>query len=547
MSDRYAGGGSTVVADPEPVDPAHRLRVLLGAALGSTLTSYLLMGTVAALAGLSAGAQPEPSALLTVGVPLWLAANQVPLMLAGAPLSVLPLLPSIAVAALAANFAAAAIDKLGRRWGGEAAWVVFALAGAQGSLAILGTALPIAPVQAEPWQALLGGGLVVGTGAVAGVLREVGLPDRWRTAPHWLRVALTSGATGAAGLLTAGALMLFAAFVAAVGTVHDGFDARPGWGAGIGVAVLSLCYLPNALVAAVSWLAGPGVDIGAATASPVGVTVGPLPPIPLLAAMPTSQPPGWAAAVFLLPAAVGVLVGLGCRHADADPMVRLRAVGVAILVVGVGFAALASVTGGRLAGGPFDPVDLSASSNALALLGWLGVPAMVTVLLPAGLGRRLRRKRVLSVEEAVAGGEGLGGVVVPGAEVSDAGFSDAEGTYDAESDTAGAGEADLYEEQQSYEESELYDESELYVPRSSGARGFEGSAEAEESENDGFDGVESYGEGLEIAGFDGEDPETTGSPGPTGTGRSRSSTSSAGTDPHDVAGGTASDTSGSVG
>ena len=128
MSDRYAGGGTTATADQPPIDPAHRLRVILGAALGSTLTSYLLMGTIGALAGLSAGASPDPSALLTVGVPLWLAANQVPLTLSGSPLSMLPLLPTIAIAALAANFAAAAIDKLGRRWGGEAAWVVFALA-----------------------------------------------------------------------------------------------------------------------------------------------------------------------------------------------------------------------------------------------------------------------------------------------------------------------------------------------------------------------------------------------------------------------------------
>src|SRR3978361_305182 len=65
MSDRYSRGGSAAVAEPEPVDPTHRLRVLIGSALGCVLTSYLLMGTVAALAGLSAGARPEPAALLT--------------------------------------------------------------------------------------------------------------------------------------------------------------------------------------------------------------------------------------------------------------------------------------------------------------------------------------------------------------------------------------------------------------------------------------------------------------------------------------------------
>ncbi len=382
-----------------PPAAARRLRVLFGAAVGSVLTSYLSMEVVAALAGATASVRPAPVEVLTAGIPLWLAAHQVPLTLTGAPFGVLPLLPTAGVVVLAANFAAAAIGKLGGRWGGEAAWVVATLAAAHASLAVLGTALPTEPAHAEPWPALLGAGLVGAGGAGLGVLREVGSPAWWPAAPSWLRAGLTSASTGAVALFAAGALMLFARLMAAAGTVRDGFAVWPGLGAGIGVIVLSVCYLPNALVAVVSWLAGPGVVIGAAVASPLTVSVGPLPPIPLLAAMPTSQPPGWVAAVFVLPVTAGVLVGLGCRRSEDDPMVRLRAVAVAVAAVAVGFAIAASVVSGRLASGPSDPVELPALSGALALLGWLGVPAMVAALVPVGVGWSRRRTAVPGLPE----------------------------------------------------------------------------------------------------------------------------------------------------
>jgi hypothetical protein len=381
-----------VSADPDPRAAARRLRAVLGAALGSVLTSFLFTAVLAALAGATASAPPAPLAVLAAGLPLWLAAHQVPLTVSGAPLGVLPLLPTMGVALLTANFAAAAIGKLGRRWGGEAAWVVATLAGAHASLAVLSTALPTEPVHAEPWSALLGAGLVAAAGAGLGVLHAVGPPAWWPAGHTWLRAGLTSAATGAAALCTAAALLLVAALVVDIGTVHDGFAMRPGLGPGIGVAVLSVCYLPNALVAAVSWLAGPGVIIGAAVASPLGGSVGPLPPLPLLAAMPTSQPPDWATIVFALPVAAGVLIGLGCRRSEVDSMARLRAVAVAVVSVAAGFAILASVVSGRLAAGPFDPVDLPALSGALALLAWLGVPASVAALLPVGAGRTRSRR-----------------------------------------------------------------------------------------------------------------------------------------------------------
>lgn len=431
--------------EPDPYTAGRRIQVLVGAALGSILTSYLIMTVVAALAGATASAPPAPLGVLSAGLPLWLAAHQVPMMISGAPLGVLPLLPTVGVAAITANFAAAALGKLGGRWDGDAARVVATMGVAHASLAVLSTALPTDPVRAEPWPALLGAGLVAASGAAFGALRVAGVPEWWSLSPRWVRVGLTAATTGLVALVTAGALLLVAALAADLRAVHDGFGMRPGFGAGIGVTVLSICYLPNALVGAVSWLAGPGVIIGSAVASPLGVSVGPLPPLPLFAAMPTSAPPGWAGAVFVFPVVAGVLIGLRCRRTGVDPMARLRAVGVASAAAALAFAMAAALVSGRLAAGPFDPVDLPAVSGALALLGWLLVPASVAALTPAellpgrsaraadlsGAGRRPRR----------AGVPGRDAVAEDVEQDADAGDTDAGDAWDRDAGDTDAGDA----------------------------------------------------------------------------------------------------------
>ncbi len=376
--------------DTATVAAGVRIRVLLGAVLGSVLGSYLLAVVVASAAGLTAGIGPDVAGLLTSAIPLWLAAHQVPLTMAGAPLGVLPLLPTVGLAVLVGRFAGSAIGKLGGRWGGDAAWLTASLAGGHGCLAVLSTALPANPAQVQPWQALAGAGLVAAVGAGVGVFRCAGAPVRWSTAPAWVRTGWAGALTGVVVLVVAATLLLLAALLASAGTVIDWFALRPGLGAWLGVGVLTVCYLPNAVLAAVSWLAGPGVVIGTAAASPLAVAVGPLPPLPLLAAMPTGQPPGWAGVVFAVPVFAGVLAGRRCCRDQWEPASRLRSAALAGVVVAVVFWVLATTVSGRLGGGPFDPVELPALGGALALLGWVGLPALMIAVLPAG-ERRLAR------------------------------------------------------------------------------------------------------------------------------------------------------------
>ena len=391
-------GGFEVVGSrkPEAVplkpleQPRERFRVLLAAALTTLSLGLLAMVLVAAVAGLTAGAGPAFGPLLAAAVPLWLAAHQVPLTVDGAPLGVLPLLPTAGMLWLVAAVAARATRRLGARCREDCSVVVATLAGTNASAAVLATALPAGPVQATPWAALLGAGLVTAAGAALGGLRVSGLPDWWSRSPVWLRTGLAAARTGAAALAGGGALLLVAALLVDVDGVNSRLVAAgSGFGALLGITLFSLCYLPNALVVSVGWAVGPGVSIGVATASPLFARTGPLPGLPLLAAMPSIRPPSWTVIVFLLPLLAGVLAGLRCRRLANVPANRGRAVVVAAALVAVGVAALAAIVSGRLAGGPFDPVEIPALVTGAAVLGWLGVPAAVVVLVP-GRGGRLR-------------------------------------------------------------------------------------------------------------------------------------------------------------
>ena len=427
----HAGSREPALQEPPAPTPTDRLRLLACGAFASLGLSYLLAVLIAAVAGLTAGAGLAPKALLVAAIPLWLAAHQVPLVVAGAPLGVLPLLPTAAVLTLTAVVAARVTARLGGRLREDASAVVASLAGAHASVAVLATALPQSPVQATPWAALLGGGLVAAAGAGLGALRCTGLPAWWTVAPDWVRAGVSAARIGASTLCTAGSLMLFAALLVAVGEVHARLQsASPTLGAGVGITLLSLCYLPNALVASVSWLAGPGLSIGAAAASPLFTAPGLVPPIPLMAAMPAARPPGWTVLVFVLPVLAGILVGRRCRQVDDDPVHRVCAVAVAAGIVAFGFGLLAALVSGRLAAGQFDPVELPALALAAALLGWIGVPAVAVVLLPertlppwrltAARRRPQRRPRRRSGSRSTRSG-----VAVAGAAVGAAGAPDA--------------------------------------------------------------------------------------------------------------------------
>jgi hypothetical protein len=131
------------------------------------------------------------------------------------------------------------------------------------------------------------------------------------------------------------------------------------------------------MVAATSFIAGPGFSLGTVMVSPLEFTGGPTPGVPLLAALPEQQAAWWPL-LFVLPLAVGVVVGRRLRDVDEDPVARLRAVAVATGVVAVCFVVLAGSAGGRLGRGTFDPVSMRAAALSLVLVLWTAIPGALT-------------------------------------------------------------------------------------------------------------------------------------------------------------------------
>ncbi|MFC4459518.1 DUF6350 family protein, partial [Pseudonocardia nematodicida] len=389
-------------------DGLDRLRVLLAATMGAVLAGYTLLVPVAALLTATGGAPVTADGALAAAVPMWLAAHQIPVALDGRPLGVLPLMPTAVAVGMVAFFSRWAVRRLGGRVRHDAGAVVASQAGAAAAVAVLaGALLPREMAVTAPWASMVGAGLIGGAAAGAGVLIACGPPVAWRRVVGlWpgaesvlagVRVAVT-------GLLMVGALVLCT--VLAVNAV-DATDAAARLGPGVlaaaGVLVLAVGYLPNALVGALSWALGAGVSVGIATSSPLAAAPGPLPPFPLTAVLPVTTVPPAAPLVFLLPVAVGVLTGMACRRRLPDagaPGDRIAAPATAVALVAVGVFLLATVAGGQLAGGPYDPVSFHGSAAGLSVLLLVGVPAVLTCAgpelagrAPAGRGGRGRSAR----------------------------------------------------------------------------------------------------------------------------------------------------------
>ncbi|MEV6829880.1 DUF6350 family protein [Amycolatopsis sp. NPDC051102] len=365
------------VSDPGPgVAPSRpaRVRVLLAAAIGPLITGYTAVAAVLALLTLTAGRAvfSDTGVLLAAG-PGWLAAHQVRIAIGGHPLGMLPLLPTLGAVVLAARTASGAARRLGSRSFREALPVLVTIAGAH---AVAGLVVALcaqgSPVTANPVAAFVVPGLLAGAASGAGVVRSCGLPDvvAERLDPLALR-GLRTGALGLAVLVACGAAVFTVATAVSWKTVSDVYE--PGFGTSFGLFLLSVLYLPNAVAAALSFVAGPGFSIGDLDVGMFGYRGGAVPGVPLLGGLPEHHA-GWWPALLVLPAAAGALAGWTLRKADAEPAQRIRAVAVAGAVVALGCVVLGTLAGGRLGDGPFDPVSVPVGVASVVAFCWIVIP-----------------------------------------------------------------------------------------------------------------------------------------------------------------------------
>lgn len=244
-----------------------------------------------------------------------------------------------------------------------------------------------APAGSRTWPAALVLPVLVGlVGAVDVQRRGVGstaLAEWWSQRPPWVSPALGLARGTATVTLVLGAVLLAVAAVDGANRFTRLHDALSGAGfiAALGLLLIQAAWVPDALVWAVSWLAGPGFTVGSGTLfSPDAVVAGAVPTLPLLGLLPTGPLGGEGSSAGLYVPLVLTLVALVVawrRRAeltglDLGQSALAGAGATVVLALGTWLACLA-------ASGPIGPGRLADVGPATAM-------TVLLVALEAGFG-----------------------------------------------------------------------------------------------------------------------------------------------------------------
>ena len=203
-------------------------------------------------------------------------------------------------------------------------------------------------------------------------------------APEWLIDAITQAfrfliAFGTVSLVSV--LVMTAINHSAFTATMQGYDDSVSV---VALIVLSILYLPNMMIFAMGNLIGSPLYFGDASISVFSVHSVPLPPLPILAALP-SEAPSWAVALLVIPAIIATWV---CVR---NPM-RLAVNTTAAVISALCFLVLAVFAGGTL--GVYNYVGL----NLLASVGLVFVYFALVGLLIAGIDKLRNPVEVKSVK-----------------------------------------------------------------------------------------------------------------------------------------------------
>lgn len=359
----------------EDVDPdleRGRARALLMGSAGPLFMGYAAVVAVLALV-MSVATKVEIStvSVLSAALPGWLGVYQVPLDLGGHDFGALPLLPTLLVVLLVGRAAGNAADRMVIISARDTIPIVAAIAVTH---AIAGGVIAWTTTTAAFFDGLLVPAAVSAVAAIIGLARRGYFEDVFERVDELAVHGLRAGFIGLASVLGIGALVFLIGLAMSFTTVKALF--APGIGDSVGMFLLSAVYIPNAVLGGTAFAAGPGVTIGGLTATPLNFSAGPLPGVPVLAALPESDAPWWPV-VFVLPLAAGALVGWVLRNSNEDPIARLRAVGAAAVVVAASCVLLGIGSGGQLAEGVFNPLSMHPWSLGMSMLLWIALPGAV--------------------------------------------------------------------------------------------------------------------------------------------------------------------------
>ena len=324
------------------------------------------------------GDDAELSSALELGTRLWLLASGVPVPVAGLDVSLVPWGVTALTAVLMWRFGGYAVRRVTR--GSTGPFGVAVVVTVAYTLPVLATAVFLGEPWRAPgrWAAVV---LVLLVAAWAGAASRAGTPlgSSW---PAALRGLPRAVAGAQAVLLVAGAGVLVLALVSGwdrVVGLNSALQAGP-----FGTALLVLvqaALLPNALVWSGSYALGAGFSLGAGSVvAPAATSLGVLPGLPLLGALPAAGPGSTDQLWWLASGAVAGAVAAGLalrsgavRRFDASTLLGgLAGVASALVFTGLAWTTSGDLGSLRLTGlGPRLLPLLVMSSTTLGLSGML--------------------------------------------------------------------------------------------------------------------------------------------------------------------------------
>ncbi|MFI6293238.1 DUF6350 family protein [Nonomuraea sp. NPDC050790] len=222
---------------------------------------------------------------------------------------------------------------------------------------------------------------------VVGALATARTIGPWRSMlrllPERVRAVTVGTAVATAIMLAGGLVLVVVAIVLNFGDVRAlSGQLSTGFVGGALLMLVQGLYLPNAVVWAMSYIAGPGFAFGTGTlVAPTGVQLGMVPSLPLLGALPDSGPvPAPMMAVIALPFAAGAVAGVMVARIAPSPSYEVAPLWGFFSGVSTGLVAglLAALSGGPLRGGRLAAVGPSPWEVALSVCLEVGVAAGIS-------------------------------------------------------------------------------------------------------------------------------------------------------------------------
>lgn len=386
---------------PVPPGPAGGSRPLvlgaLAAGLAAPLTG-LAVCAVVALAGwydADGGGHGTTRDALRVAADAWLLAHGSGLDLGSHTVTAVPLGVTALCAWLAVRFgrrAAAGCDVSDSRTLGLG---VVVLAAVYAVVAVAAAVLASTPaVSPHPGRAFLGGALVGALAGGLGLVRGSGLLPSWRhRVPEHVWSAAFAAVATVLLAFAAGSLLVAAALAGHFGSAATMFTTLDvGALGGLVVLATVAAVAPNAALMGSAYLLGPGFAVGAGTlVGPGQVVLGPVPAVPLLAALPDPGPaPSWTAGLVAVPVLVGAAAGVLAARAFPAPGYRVAAARAAAggLLGAVVLAGLVAAAGGSVGPGRMADVGAALLPTLAAALATTGTGVLAGGLAATAWQRR---------------------------------------------------------------------------------------------------------------------------------------------------------------